>query len=64
MARRRPTLLVRGTLSDIITPDIADRMKRKAPRLIRVDVPGVGHAPMLTEPVAIDAIGDFLRTVP
>jgi pimeloyl-ACP methyl ester carboxylesterase len=64
LARRRPTLLVRGALSDIITPDIANRMKRKAPGLIRVDVPGVGHAPMLTEPVAIDAISGFLRTVP
>ena len=64
LARRRPTLLVRGALSDIITPDIANRMKRKAPGLIRVDVPGVGHAPMLTEPVAIDAIHQFLRTVP
>jgi hypothetical protein len=29
-----------------------------------VDVPGVGHAPTLTEPAAVDAIGQFLRTVP
>lgn len=64
LARRRPTLLVRGKLSDVITADIADKMQRMAPRLQRVDVAGVGHAPMLTEPEAVDAIEQFLRTVP
>jgi pimeloyl-ACP methyl ester carboxylesterase len=29
-----------------------------------VVVPGVGHAPMLDEPVAVDAIEGFLRTLP
>lgn len=60
LARTRPTLLVRGAQSDIITSEIADRMKRKAPRLQRVDVPGVGHAPMLSEPEARAAIDGFL----
>ena len=60
LARTRPTLLIRGAQSDIITSDIADRMKRKEPRLQRVDVPGVGHAPMLTEPEAREAIDHFL----
>jgi pimeloyl-ACP methyl ester carboxylesterase len=64
LARRRPTLLIRGELSDVISAEIADRMQRMAPRMQRVDVPGVGHAPMLTEPVAVDAIDRFLRTVP
>lgn len=64
LARKRPTLLVRGETSDIISPAIADRMQRVAPRLQRVDVPGVGHAPMLTEPAAVDAIDQFLRTIP
>ncbi len=63
LARNRPTLLIRGETSDIITADIADKMQRMAPTLLRVDVPGVGHAPMLTEPVAVDAIDQFLRTV-
>lgn len=27
-------------------------------------VPRVGHAPMLSEPVARDALGEFLRTAP
>ncbi len=64
LARKRPVQLIRGEQSDIISPEIAARMQRVAPRLRRVDVPGVGHAPMLTEPAAVDAIDQFLRTVP
>ena len=64
LARSRPTLLIRGALSDVISPEIADRMERIAPRMQRIDVPGVGHAPMLNEPEAVDAIERFLRTVP
>ncbi len=61
LARRRPVLLLRGTLSDIITRAIVHRMQRHAPRLVVVEVPGVGHAPMLTEPVAHDALDAFLH---
>ena len=64
LARKRPTLLIRGKLSDVISAGIADRMERMAPGMKRVDVPGVGHAPMLTEREAVDAIEQFLRTVP
>ena len=64
LARKRPTLLLRGELSDVISADIASRMQRVAPGMQRVDIPNVGHAPMLTEPSAVDAIRNFLRTVP
>ena len=64
LARRRQTLLLRGALSDILTADISARMRRVAPSLQEVVVPGVGHAPMLDEPAAVDAIEHFLRTVP
>jgi pimeloyl-ACP methyl ester carboxylesterase len=64
LARKRPVLLIRGELSDLISAEIAGEMQRMAPKLQRVDVPGVGHAPMLTEPEAVDAIQRFLRTVP
>jgi len=64
LARRRPTLLIRGELSDILSADIAARMRRVAPQMQEVVVPGVGHAPMLDEPAAVDAIDQFLRTVP
>ena len=64
LARKRPTLLVRGSNSDVVTQSIAEKMERKAPAMRRVDVPGAGHAPMLTEPAAVDAIEQFLRTIP
>jgi pimeloyl-ACP methyl ester carboxylesterase len=64
LARGRPTLLIRGALSDIVSRDIADRMKRHAPRLELAEVPDVGHAPVLGEPAAIAAIEDFLARVP
>jgi pimeloyl-ACP methyl ester carboxylesterase len=64
LARNRPILLLRGALSDLITAAIAARMAKLAPAMEIVVVPGVGHAPLLDEPVAVDAIERFLRTVP
>jgi hypothetical protein len=34
-------------------------MQARQPRLERVDVPGVGHAPTLAEPVALAALDAF-----
>ena len=64
LSRGRPTLLIRGALSDIVSRDIAERMKRHAPGLELAEVPHVGHAPMLDEPAAIAAIESFLDRVP
>ncbi|OON63561.1 alpha/beta hydrolase [Massilia sp. KIM] len=64
LARRRPTLLVRGALSDLVEPEQAAWMRKAAPELQYVEVPKVGHAPMLTEPQALDAIRAFLAQVP
>ncbi len=52
----KPALLVRGSTSDILSVEIADRMKAAAPHLTVAEVPGVGHAPMLDEAEAFDAI--------
>lgn len=64
LARRRPTLLVRGALSDLLSPDIAHRMRKAAPKMDYVEVPNVGHAPMLSEPAAASAIDAFLARLP
>lgn len=64
LARKRPTLLLRGETSDVTSEGIASRMQRRAPAMQRVDVPGVGHAPMLTEAAAVRAIKEFLARVP
>lgn len=64
LARRRPTLLVRGALSDLLEPEQAAWMRKAAPELQYVEVPNVGHAPMLTEPEALDAIRRFMAKLP
>jgi pimeloyl-ACP methyl ester carboxylesterase len=64
LARRRPTLLVRGALSDIVSSDLADRMKRRAPALEVAEIPNVGHAPVLSEPEAVEALTQFLNKLP
>lgn len=64
LARKRPTLLVRGALSDLLETRQSDWMRRAAPGMQYVEVPEVGHAPMLTEPAALEAITRFLATVP
>jgi pimeloyl-ACP methyl ester carboxylesterase len=39
-------------------------MRRAAPNASAVEVPGVGHAPMLDEPEAAEAIAAFLAALP
>jgi pimeloyl-ACP methyl ester carboxylesterase len=64
LARHAPTLLIRGERSDILSAEIAARMKRWAPGLQVAVVPGVGHAPTLAEPEALAAVVAFLKSVP
>jgi len=63
LARKRPTLLIRGETSDLLGPDIADRMRKLAPEMAYAEIPGIGHAPMLDEPAARSAIFEFLAGV-
>jgi len=56
----KPVLVLRGAISDILTPDILTRMKARKPDLEVTIVPGRGHAPFLDEPEAVDAIETFL----
>jgi pimeloyl-ACP methyl ester carboxylesterase len=63
LARARPVLLVRGQTSDLLSEAIAAKMQKRAPKMDYVEVPGVGHAPMLDEPEAKAAIFPFLGEV-
>jgi len=56
----KPLLVVRGANSDLLTADTAERMKEEAPDMRLATVPGVGHAPDLSEPEAVAAIDAFL----
>lgn len=60
---RKPVLLLRGALSDLLSPAIVGEMRALKPDLETVEVEGVGHAPMLDEPDAWDAVLGFLAKV-
>jgi pimeloyl-ACP methyl ester carboxylesterase len=60
---QRPVLSVRGALSDILTEDGVEAMRAIKPDLEVATVANVGHAPLLDEPEAWDAILDFLARV-
>lgn len=63
LARNRPTLLIRGDLSDLVEHEQLAYMKDLAPDLQYAEVNGVGHAPMLMEAQAQKAIREFLASV-
>jgi pimeloyl-ACP methyl ester carboxylesterase len=63
LAHKRPTLLIRGALSDLVEPPQVALMRAAAPMMAYAEVPDVGHAPMLTEPQALAALREFLGRV-
>ena len=58
---RCPILLVRGADSDVLSRATADEMERRQPALVRVEVPDMGHAPMLSELAALAALDRFYK---
>jgi len=60
---RTPLLVVRGAKSDLLTADTAIRMKHEVPDMKLAIVPGIGHAPELSEPEASAAIDEFLGSL-
>ena len=58
-----PLLLLRGGLSDLITPATVARMEQLHGDMKTVTVPRVGHAPTLDEPEAREAIDALLERV-
>lgn len=63
LARARPTLVIRGALSDLIEPEQVAMMRAAAPSMQFAEVPDVGHAPMLMEAEAREALRAFLDQV-
>jgi len=55
-----PTLVIWGADSDVLSEVQARRMAQALPKGELVVVPGVGHAPTLTEPVVVHALERFL----
>ena len=56
----RPVLVLRGAMSDILAPAVAERMVAEVPEAELVTLPRLGHAPTLDEPAAVAAIERLL----
>ncbi|WP_291297939.1 alpha/beta fold hydrolase [Elioraea sp.] len=57
---RIPALLVRGGTSNILSAATAHRMRERFPRMAYVELPGVGHAPTLSEPGLAGTVDAFI----
>lgn len=55
-----PTMLLRGETSDLLTREAALQMTQRGPRARLVEVPGVGHAPMLLDDAQVAPVREFL----
>lgn len=56
-----PVLILRGANSDVLNPATAAKMVEVMPNAKLVEIPGVGHAPILSEPESIRALDAFLN---
>jgi len=54
-----PVLVLRGAESDVLLPDVVERMCAR-PNVRAVEFPGIGHAPALMSDAQIAVIRDFL----
>lgn len=59
----KPLLILRGEHSDLLSPQIAAKMRDAVPGAEIVTVPNVGHAPDFDEPESIEAIDRLLKRV-
>lgn len=59
-----PLLLVRGELSQLLSPETADKMVAKHGNAELLTVEDIGHAPVLDEPAVIAALNSFLSKIP
>ncbi|MBS0325216.1 MAG: alpha/beta hydrolase [Proteobacteria bacterium] len=62
-AIRCPTLVLRGAVSDLLSPATARQMSERGPRARVIEFAGVGHAPMLLDANQIEPVMAFLRNV-
>ena len=59
-AVRAPTLLLRGTQSDLLLAETAQEMTRRGPRAQLQEFAGIGHAPALMSSDQIEIVRSFL----
>jgi len=59
----KPMLLIRGELSDIIDAECVQKMQQKKPDIEILEIPNVGHAPLLSETGVAPRIVEFISSV-
>lgn len=59
-----PVMLVRGALSEMLSPATTARMRALRPDMRVVQVAGCGHCPTLEEPAVAAALDQFLGDIP
>lgn len=55
-----PTLVIHGADSDLLTAATVREMSERGPKAKAVDIPGVGHAPVLMDDAQIALVRNFL----
>lgn len=62
--RAIPVLTIRGALSNILSKETYEEMCFRMPEMTCIEVPNVGHVPLLTEPESLKSIRDWLGKIP
>lgn len=57
---RASTLVIRGAESDVLLPETAEEMKNRGPKAKIIELPGIGHAPILLDEKQISIVKAFL----
>ena len=57
-----PTLVLRGAESDVLLAETASEMQRRGPQAKIIELPGVGHAPILLDDDQIAIVENFLTS--
>jgi len=55
-----PTLVIRGSDSDVLLEETAAEMQERGPKAKIIELPGIGHAPILLDKKQIEIVRDFL----
>ena len=55
-----PVLCLRGESSDLLLPDVADKMRTTGPRAVVAEIKECGHAPALNTPAQWALVERFL----
>ena len=61
--RAIPVLTIRGALSNILSTVTYEEMCFRMPEMTAIEVPNVGHVPLLTEPESLKSIKDWLGKI-